>query len=213
MCFSTQASLTAAVLLGVIGCATLKINNNKSTFFLAALPLLFSLQQLSEGLIWLNLEKNVFSATTGQMAQYLFLFFAFIIWPIWIPFALLQAEKISLRRTLLYANLGCGVILSSMNFIYALNQPISVKIINHSLQYLGTIPNQTIYYPLIVLFPFFISSLKNVWIYGFLVAIGYIIADYSYQETFVSVWCFFAALVSLSIYKLIKDNQTVTATT
>jgi hypothetical protein len=60
-------------------------------------------------------------------------------------------------------------------------------------------------YPLVVLAPNFISSIKNMWIFGVLIVLGYFLAEYYYSITFISVWCFFAAIVSLFIYKIIKD--------
>lgn len=207
MCFSSEASFTAAVLLGAIGSATLKINNSKSFLFLAAIPILFSIQQLSEGLVWLNLDQHIFSAETALVAQSLYLFLAFFIWPIWIPLSLALTEKTLWRRNLMYAVLGCGIVLSILNLTYALNQNITVRIIDHSLQYSGRVPDQAIIYPLIILIPIFLSSLKHMWIYGGLITLAYLIADYSYSTNFVSVWCFFAAIVSLSLYKIIKDNQ------
>ena len=53
----------------------------------------------------------------------------------------------------------------------------------------------------------FLSSLRHAWIFGILVAIAYVIAEYFYVATFISVWCFFAAIVSLFIYKILRDNQ------
>lgn len=207
MCFSTEASFTAALVLGAAGGVTIKNSSSTSYFFLAAIPMLFALQQLSEGFVWLHFTEKLGSGNLFFNAEKAFLMFAFLIWPIWIPLALAAVEPHPYRRFLLYLNLGCGMILSLMNFSYGFQQEITVRVVNHSLQYGGQIPPQTYVYPLIVLLPCFISSLKNVWVFGSLVTISYFAAEYFYSTTFVSVWCFFAALVSLSVIKIIKDNQ------
>jgi hypothetical protein len=207
MCFSAEASFTAAIVLGAIGGATLRNCSSKPYFFLAAIPFLFAIQQLSEGILWLELKKNFSTDFFFIYAKKTFLTFAFLIWPIWIPLSLALTEKISWRRTLIYLDLACGILLSLLHLSFAIQQEISVQIANHSLQYVGQVPSQMILYPFIVLLPCFISSLKNIWIFGSLITLGYAVAYYFYTTTFVSVWCFFSALVSMMIYKIIKDCQ------
>lgn len=207
MCFSTEASFTAALILGVSGGVMMKKVSSRSLLFLASLPLLFGLQQLSEGLIWLHLSQHIGSNTLFINSQRAFLAFSFFIWPIWIPLSLALVESIHWRRYLLFINLCCGLALALLNLSYAVKEEISVQVVNHSLQYIGHIPEQAFIYPLIILLPMFLSSLKNVWIFGILIVLGYVIADYFYATTFVSVWCFFAAIVSLFIYKILRDNE------
>lgn len=206
MCFSAEASFTAAAVLGAMGATTLKNSSSRSQFFLAAIPILFAIQQLAEGMLWLQLT-NQWENGASYHAKKIFLIFAFLIWPIWIPLALACIEKVAWRRHLITLNLACGILLALLNLSYAMQQDISVQIINHSLQYIGKAPSQTILYPLIVLLPCFLSSVKNVWIFGVLIAFAYGVADYYYATTFVSVWCFFSAIVSLFIYKVIKNDQ------
>lgn len=207
MCFSTEASFTAAILLGATGGLTLKKTTSRAQFFIAAIPILFAIQQFSEGIIWLFLSGEVGSHELFINAERSFLTFAFLVWPIWIPLSFALIEPVTWRRYLLFINLYCGVALSGLNLTYALREEVTVKIVNHSIQYMGNIPDQIIIYPLIVMLPMFLSSLKNVWIYGVLLVGAYVVADYFYTVTFASVWCFFSAIVSLFIYKILKDNQ------
>jgi hypothetical protein len=207
MCFSTEASFTAALFLGTAGGLTLKSTSSRSQFFVASIPLLFAIQQFSEGLIWLYLSHHIGSQELFINAKRSFLTFAFLVWPIWTPLSFALIEPIGWRRIMLFINLYCGLALSILNLTYAMRKDVSVQVINHSLQYMGHVPEQGIIYPLIVMLPMFLSSLKNAWIYGALVMLGFVIADHYYTATFTSVWCFFAALVSLFVYKLVKDNQ------
>jgi len=213
MCFSTEASFSASAVLGAMGCVMIKNCSTRSQLLLASIPFLFAIQQLSEGLLWMQLGDQNQSPHTLLNAQRVFLSFAFLIWPIWIPLSLGIIEKVSWRKWLIFVDLACGIALSLVNLSFALQQEVSVKIINHSIQYFGHIPPQTLIYPAIVLVPCFISSLKNMWMFGVLVGAGYLVAQYFYETTFVSVWCFFAAIVSLFIYKILKDNQTVVVKT
>ncbi|MDP1879665.1 MAG: hypothetical protein Q8K60_01835 [Parachlamydiaceae bacterium] len=209
MCFSTEASFTAAAGLGIVGILTLKKCKSKSLYFLASIPLLFAIQQLSEGFLWLHFNQLIDSKIFFKKSISFFLIFAFLIWPIWIPLSLYLPEKIQWRRILIGLNLFCGIILAAVNLYYSLQQDINVQLINHSIQYLGNTPSQYYIYPVVVLLPFFLSSLRNAWIFGILTALAFIVAEYYYMETFVSVWCFFAAIVSLSIYKIVKDNPNI----
>lgn len=207
MCFSAEASFSAAAVLGAMGYKTLKVSKSKSEFFLAAIPFLFAIQQFSEGILWLHLDKNFFSHFVSINAQRFFLTFAFLIWPVWIPLSFAAIEKVSWRRQLLFIDLALGVVLFIMNIFYAIGQPLAVQIVNHSLQYIGKAPYQMLAYPFIVIIPSFISSYKNAWFFGCLVTISYMAALYFYEMTFISVWCFFAAFTSLILYKILKDNQ------
>ena len=58
MCFSATASFSAgAVLLG-IGKLTVQSAHRRREMPLAAIPLLFAIQQLSEGVIWLTFRYD-----------------------------------------------------------------------------------------------------------------------------------------------------------
>lgn len=207
MCFSAEASFTGAVVLGIVGGAAIKNCSSRSYYFLAAIPLLFALQQLSEGFVWLHISYGWGPERVFLNAQRGFLLFAFFIWPIWVSLSLAVIETIRWRKILLYFILGCGAVLSLLNLSFALIHPVTVQAINHSLRYISELPYQMEWYFLIVLLPFFLSSLKKIWAFGLLIACAFPAALYFYEETFISVWCFFAAIVSLSIYKIITINN------
>lgn len=208
MCFSTEASFTAALILGGMGCAAAKVAPSKNFYFLASIPMIFAFQQLSEGIIWYNFAYYQLPEAFLQLTMRFYLSIAFLVWPVWIPLALFMVESTPLRQMVIGADLFAGCCLSFVNLSFALKQDVTVQTVNHSLQYLGSVPNQTMIYPLIVLIPCFLSSLRNMHLFGWLVAAGYFLANYFYQTTFVSVWCFFAAIISLVIYKVLRDNQT-----
>ena len=199
MCFSAEASFSAATFLSVVGVASLRRAANYK-LLLAAIPLLFAIQQLSEGVLWVYLGRNWPHDIFFSSAQHIFLIFAFLIWPIWIPLSLARAERTIWRRRVLFGITACGALLAMINAMYAMETSISVAIVGHSLQYEGRVPSQALIYPLIVLAPCFVSSLRYISLFGVLVAIGYAVASYFYTSAFVSVWCFFAALVSLLVY-------------
>ena len=58
MCFSATASFSAGALLLGIGVLTLRLASRPREWPIAAIPLLFAVQQLSEGVIWLTFSRE-----------------------------------------------------------------------------------------------------------------------------------------------------------
>ena len=58
MCFSASASFVAGVTLSAAGVATLKQAKRKTEIPFALMPLLFGIQQITEGVIWLTLRQD-----------------------------------------------------------------------------------------------------------------------------------------------------------
>ena len=54
MCFSATASFSAGTVLTVLGVATMRATRRKAEIPLASIPLLFGLQQIVEGMLWLS---------------------------------------------------------------------------------------------------------------------------------------------------------------
>lgn len=207
MCFSAEVSFTASAVLIASGSYILKNCSSKSLLLIASIPILFGLQQLFEGILWLNLDRRLDEPFLFKSSANAYLMFAFLIWPVWIPLAFMVAEKNQRIKKIMLFALGCGTLLSLANLYYGLKQQVSIDIINHSLQYLAEVPSQMYIYPLIILLPCFLSTVKSVKSFAFLVTLGYLVAYYFYSHTFVSVWCFFSAIVSLAIYQVVREDN------
>lgn len=211
MCFSATASFTAAALLTAVGCVNLKLLSERKQYFLSAIPFLFAFQQFVEGFLWLSAGDPSQFINYSHIGKYLFLTVAILIWPIWIPLSLFAVEKISLRKKLLGAVLLIGLVYNVLiisNYFKGANDA-SVAIIGHSIQYqLPDAHNFYFYaaYLAAVLIPPFISSLNLVWVLGILNFVGLLVAQYFYEVTFISVWCFFAAVISISLYYIFRAN-------
>ncbi len=209
MCFSAEASFTAAAFLTLTGIVSLRIAPKTFTL-VACIPLLFALQQIAEGFLWINLSKTSQDPNYISLAKDVFLAIAFLIWPIWIPLSFFMVEKVLWRGFFLIAITLAGVLWSAY-FLYILpDHEISVRIANHSIQYEANISYEGLYYIAIILLSCFVSSLRALWFFGVLVSIALIISYYFYTETMVSVWCFFAALLSVAIYFLLKHERSST---
>lgn len=205
MCFSAEASFSAAILLTTIGAASVYIAKPKH-FLLSLIPLLFALQQMSEGFLWLKLG-GVIPPLLGDISQFIYMFFAFLFWPVWGPMAFWAAEEVPWRRGFIAIFLGCGILLMIWNIWQSFYLESTVSLIGGHLHYILNAPSQKIPYLIFVLAPPFLSSLRGMWFFGLLVAASYFLAQIYHPETFASVWCFFAAVISSALFVLLWINN------
>jgi len=214
MCFSAEASFSAATLLAIVGYATISDTRNKKELCLAAIPLIFALQQFSEGLLWVALGYNMADSILGMVGKYLFLFTAYVNWPVWLPISLYLAEENQTRKNIIGACFLVGAIFVIWNMTMVLGEPITVGIVDHSIQYSAYDPGtqaeflfMRFLYVAAVLIPTFASSYRYMWVFGLIVGITFLVAGYFYHHTFTSVWCFFAAVTSGTLFLVLRANR------
>jgi len=209
MCFSASASLGAGVVLTAIGVATLKKTHHSSQLLFASIPLFFGVQQIAEGILWLTLPNPDY-ANMQKIFTYVFLFFAQVLWPIWVPVAILLLEKEASRKTFQKVLVLPGILVSAYLAYCLLTFHVEAKIVGHHITYLQDYPlylktHGTILYALATIAPAFFSHIKRMWIFGIAILLSYIISDVFYQHYVLSVWCFFASIISLSIYAIMIE--------
>lgn len=213
MCFSAPASFTSSGVLAIIGLFTLKAAKDKSHLLLACVPLLFALQQFSEGMVWLSLQHEMINEHILGTFKLLYLIFAFVIWPTWIPLSLLLAEKMRVRRVLLSVLLLLGLMLSLMCVSYYPDNTFIAKIVNRKIEYSMAHSFEINlwlvigWYTAVVILPTLISSLELIWLFGLGLLFSWIVSEYYSHDNFTSVWCFFSALLSIILYAVIKINN------
>ncbi len=219
MCFSAQASFISAGILGTIGLVTIKKNQIKKLVPLSAAPILFATQQALEGIVWLTLNSGNNSGLLHKLSVSGFIFFAGIVWPTVIPIYLYFIEKHKTRKLLLLSASLAGVFFATSYLILwnmfgmqaeALNGHISYSFIKQitNTDILDNLENiGLIMYLGATAGAMFISSIKYMWALGLLTAIALIISQIFFRLAYGSVWCFFAAIISLLIYFIIDKNQ------
>jgi len=216
MCFSASASFTASTVLGVIGVILISKVSSKNLLVLAFIPLAFGFQQFSEGIVWLYLPDRA-GETIPIIAKNVFLFFAFVFWPIWIPLSLWLPEQNMARKNILAIclgigiTLGCSLILTIPSFVpiflcCSINYSFDLIESNISLLKKLNIAALTAY-GIATLLPLFLSSIKKAWIVGILVTLSAIITYWIDRSFFISMWCFFAAIFSSSLYFILKKTS------
>ena len=201
MCFSATASFTAGTALSAVGGLTLRRSRGKLELPLAVVPLLFGVQQLAEGALWLSLRNDL--PVLRSWATYTFSIFSHVLWPIFVPFAILLVETSRRRRRAIgaFQVLGIGVGLYLLYFIVRF--PVTARIYHRSIFYDSPhffIAGVLVIYLLATCVSGLFSSHRCINVFGVL---AFVLAVAAYEvsvKTFVSVWCFFAAVLSLLVY-------------
>lgn len=211
MCFSAGASFGAGVVLTVIGVASIKKAKFPSQIPFASIPLIFGVQQIAEGFLWLALLNPEYSSLS-QVAMYNFLFFAQVVWPVWVPFAILTLEPKENRRLVSKILVGIGAAVSIYLGYCMINYPVEASIIGNHISYHEKFPSSLrIYvgalYSISTLAPTFYSRINRMWMLGITVMISYIITAVFYTDYIISVWCFFASIISIGIYLIMQSIE------
>lgn len=223
MCFSAAASFSGAAILGVTGLLCLKKTTSSRQLFLACIPFLFAIQQFVEGMMWMASYGDLAGfIQTFDVGKYIFLTIALGIWPLWIPLSMYAIETVGWRKTILFSFLIFGIIYCVMAFIHLfyLWQPndIIATIDSQSIRYGLPLDSSkttiyTFFYLIATLIPPFFSSYRWMGLLGIANALTFVIATYLYFNLFISVWCFFAAWMSIGILIILSTNRDKLETT
>ena len=112
MCFSAGASFAGGALISTIGVLTVRKNNDSSSRVFAAMPLIFGVQQISEGFVWVALQSPG-NDLMLNISAYVFLFAALILWPSYVPLSVLLLEKERGGRRIMSPLLVLGLLVSA----------------------------------------------------------------------------------------------------
>ena len=201
MCFSATASFSAGALLLGIGALTLKSARRPQEWPFAAIPLLFAIQQLSEGVIWLTFQVE--APLLNTVMTHVYSFFSHVLWPVYIPVAVLMLEPPGRRRRSLIAFAVAGSAVGAYLLYVLVAFPVVSRPTGRHVEYdsphFFALEVMTVYLISTTVSPL-LSTHRSVKIFGFLALLSFGAVYYFYATWFISVWCFFAALLSVVIY-------------
>ncbi|HEX6892060.1 MAG TPA: DUF6629 family protein [Chryseolinea sp.] len=206
MCFSAGASFGAGAILGTIGIVTLTKANTPNQVPFAAIPLLFAVQQATEGALWIGLSSD--NESWKHFPLYIFLIFAQLVWPVWIPFSVLRLENDRTRRTLLKVILGMGICVSVYLLYCMIVYKVSAEIHMKHILYTLNFPTAfawivSVFYFVPTVAPLFVSGIKRIQLLGLAVVASFVFSRVYFTEHLISVWCFFAGIISLVIFWIV----------
>jgi len=211
MCFSAGASFGASAVLATIGIVTLKKAKTTNEIPFASIPLLFGAQQAAEGVLWIGLSSG--NESWKHFPVYIFLIFAQLVWPVWIPFSVLQLENDRTRATIIKGMLGMGTCISLYLMYCMLVYDVKAEIHSGHILYTLSFPTAfawitSVFYFVPTVVPLFISSIKRIQLLGLAVLVSFVFSKIYFVEHLISVWCFFAAILSLIIFWIVSTLKT-----
>lgn len=217
MCFSAFVSFAASTLLVPAGLYCIKTALHKHAYLpFACMPLAFGIQQGFEGIVWLGIHSN--NLTTIHTGALGFLFFSHWFWLFWIPLIVLQLEHDQKVQRICQLLAIIGALYGAFLYLPLLihDHWLSATAIHHSIEYQAKFIGDAVpilfsrlLYILIILTPLIISSNSYIKVFGILITFSTVISYSMFNYAFVSVWCFFAALLSLYVSYIISKASTL----
>ena len=201
MCFSASASFIAGTSLSVIGIAALKRTEARSEQPLAMVPLLFGMQQITEGVIWLTFSRD--APLLKETMTYVYSGFSHVLWPVYVPFAMGVLETVPWRKKAIITFGLAGMVVGLYLLYSILSRPLAAEVVGMHIVYSSPhfylVPVMVLYLASTCVSCFF-SSHRFVKLFGVLSLVSFITAYVVHVEALVSIWCFFAAILSALIY-------------
>lgn len=212
MCFSATASFTTAAVLVPAGVLTAHRAYTTDRRYLAigVLPFLFGLQQFSEGMVWTGGAHQAPALVSAFSLAYMF--FAWFLWPVWVPFATFFTEPA--RRKPLYLLFAiAGATLGGLQYVpyFAHNGWLVTTFLGRAIVYGGTelldfvIGRNATYtiYLVIIIAPLLIASDRRLRVFGALVGLVFVTTYLFFRFAYISVFCFGGGLMSLYLVYVI----------
>jgi len=186
--------------LTVLGVATVKKAERKAEVPFAMIPLLFGVQQIIEGMLWLSFRFD--APLLNVIMTYVFTLFSHVLWPIFVPFSIGLMETVAWRKKVISAFQITGIAVGLYHLYVIVKFPVTSEVNGHIVYvspYFNKVPVLVLYLAATCVGAFF-SSHRIINIFGALALLFFMVAYWFYTIAFFSVWCFFAAILSVVIY-------------
>lgn len=202
MCFSASASFAAGSALLAVGAVTVNKAERNAELAFAAIPLLFAVQQLIEGVIWLSFSADA-PALLNPAMTFVYSLFSHVLWPVYVPLAVVLLEPVRWRRQAIVAFLAAGSAAGLYLLANMLRFPIESRPVGGHIEYAS--PH---FYIVAVMTGYLagtcvsmlFSSHRLVKLFGLAALLSFALSYVVYTRWLVSVWCFFAAVLSVIVF-------------
>lgn len=211
MCYSSTASFIAATLLLVFGWLSYREARGTRYDVLALFPLFFGVQQGFEGFVWLAID-GVVADVVGSVSAYLFLSFAVVLWPVLFATAAARTERGSESLRIIQYCVGVGVayaviaaavvVLSDVSFA-ATGGHITYDLVQ--LSFWESIVTGAVYTGIAAVPLYFVKD-TNFTVVGSMIVGAGVVSRVLAAQWFISIWCFWAAVISSGIYYVVTHR-------
>lgn len=197
MCLSPEVDVVAGIGITVIAIDALRHVRNGRTLPFALLPAIFAFHTFVSAFVWWGAQGSV-SQTVGDIAATVFMFIAFVLFPIWTPISILILEKPGWRRDALLVLAAMGIF-SGINYLTQMFEGNSTYVacdwaINYSVD--GVTPVTGGLYLLATIGAMLLSGYRTIFIWGIVNAVGVAFLLWANSKGLPSVWCLWAAVTS-----------------
>jgi hypothetical protein len=202
MCFSATANFVASGVIAGVGVATLREVDHPRAVLFAAMPLLFALHQFTEAFVWLGLEGRIGEVALRHSA-FLFILYAQGLLPLLVPLAVLLLEPPGWRRRGIVAACAIGAAVFGWTTYGVMAFPSQAFIEHHSIAYRNPLTTNSWVgggYIVATCSALLLSSHRVVRWFGALNVVGLIVVMIVKGYAFTSVWCLYAAVLSIMLY-------------
>ncbi len=190
--------------MSVLGVATVKKAERKAEIPFAMIPLLFGVQQIIEGMLWLSFRFD--APLLNVTMTYVFTLFSHVLWPIFMPFSIGLVETVAWRKKVISAFQIIGIAVGLYLLYWIVKFPVTSEVDEHIVYvspHFYKVPVMALYLAATCVGCFF-SGHKLINIFGVLALLLFMVAYWIHTVAFFSVWCFFAAILSVVIYLYFK---------
>ncbi|HKS56502.1 MAG TPA: DUF6629 family protein [Steroidobacteraceae bacterium] len=208
MCFSASASFIAGTALSAVGVATLRMTSQRAEIPFASFPLLFGIQQIVEGMIWLSFREG--SQLPNQPFTLIYSFFSHVLWPILVPYAVGRLESVPWRKKALLACQLAGLAVGLYLLYFIVMFPVTSRVLGRHIVYESPhfyIAAVMTLYVAATCLSSLLSSERIIQVFGALSLATFVGAYLIHVATLVSVWCFFAAVLSFMVYLYFRRKR------
>ena len=209
VCFSASANFVGSAVLGAIGVATLTEVKHRRELLFGAMPLLFALHQFTEGFVWLGLDHRL-PAIVAHDAGAAYVLYAQGLLPFLLPLSVLLIEPTRDRRRRMLGFSILGAVLALYILWGLIAYPVQVSAAPHGVVYLNRISTTTLVAMLYVTATcgaLFFSGFRDLVLLGALNLVGLLIVMLVRRYEFTSIWCAYAAVVSVIIYFFFRRGR------
>jgi Family of unknown function (DUF6629) len=209
MCFSPEADFTAGAAVAAVGVQTLRRVHVPREVVIGSLPLLLGAHQFVEGFVWLGLRGQV-SSGVGAAAREAYIVFANGLLPAAVPLGFVLLEPDRRRARWLWPFAFAGVLLSCYLLWQVTAYPVGAQEQAHCINYTTHTPNGYLIpalYVAVTCGPALLSSRRYLRWFGLLNLIGVIATALIRADELTSVWCLYAALVSVLILEHFRRKR------
>jgi uncharacterized protein DUF6629 len=209
VCFSASANFVGSAVLGAIGVATLAEVKHRRELLFAAMPCLFALHQFTEGFVWLGLNGHM-QPIVAHDAGAAYILYAQGLLPFLLPFSVFLMESTPTRRRRMLDFTALGALLTLYILWGLIAYPVQIYARGHGIVYLNQISTTdtvAVLYVVATCGALFFSGFRALVLLGALNLAGLLVVMLVRRYEFTSIWCAYAAVVSVIIYFFFRRSR------